>query len=603
MTTHTDPTLSTHHGHGPCRRGIRNRAAASGRIAGLAGVLLVVLSGTAAGQNAQGDGRQLDGNQQQGAGRTIPATRADFSAESRFRSAIVTGNAPNGLSFRSDVGYASEREFRGEVTSEELFEFQGGLASDDIFMFRRDSLYSGLSGLGIRGTDALQYQFALTTGNRPPPELAGALTVSRDAFLSISPAVQSTAAAIESTRPSPAAAPVMRAPAEELAMLSGAGMWRLRSPSAFTAERSLAESIVGTVTTGEGQTIGITASPLGGIRQLVTNEPGVTFEATAAAQRLREGAQLASASNAAPSNLAPSPAALPGVGFEGYLLDLERAAEGSEAEEGVPTTADRIREQNRILSDFLRELREQPQPTDPTVPGAQPGIQPGIQPGAEPEGNPDDDGDSSSGTGDSVIDRLRDLGVEDTTIDALRGDALRGDALRIDRFVDDARGVDRTFYAVHMAEGRRQMSGGSFFSAEARFALALSLRPDDATASIARVHAQIGAGLFLSAAMNLRETLTANPLLLGARYADDLIPDRERLSLVAERLADQSDGAGAEARSAALLLAYVGWHLGDEALIEQGLSRLEFEGGDNLTRLMRVVWLEGQADDDGSDGE
>src|SRR5690606_2294464 len=86
---------------------------------------------------------------------------SDLAAEMRFRNAVVTGNAPGGLSFRGDVGYRAAGEFTGR------------LGADDTFSFRRDTVYSGLGGMGLRGTDSLQYQFALTTGMRPPPGFAG----------------------------------------------------------------------------------------------------------------------------------------------------------------------------------------------------------------------------------------------------------------------------------------------------------------------------------------------------------------------------------------------------------------------------------------------
>src|SRR5690606_33235959 len=134
-------------------------------IASFAG-LACLPAAPARAQDALGDGTALDANQQVGAGR-INRPGPSIENELRFRNAIVTGNAPGGLSFRGDVGYTSPFEFRGE------------LGSDTLFSYRRDSFYSGLAGMGIRGTEALQYQFALTTGSEPPPNLRGSLIASR----------------------------------------------------------------------------------------------------------------------------------------------------------------------------------------------------------------------------------------------------------------------------------------------------------------------------------------------------------------------------------------------------------------------------------------
>ncbi|MGP1273620.1 MAG: hypothetical protein ACTS22_09835 [Phycisphaerales bacterium] len=507
----------------------------------------------ALGQDAQGDGRALDRNQQVGSGGINRPARPDFSAELRFRNAIVTGNAPNGLSFRGDIGYTADREFRGQ------------LGSDDLFSFRRDSLYSGLSGVGIRGTDALQYQFALTTGNRPPRELAGSLALSRDLFTADVPAVASTSAQLSAggvAAPSPT---LSRIPADELEELSGAGMWKLRSPSAYTAERSLAESFVGSVTTGMGDTVGISASPLTGIR---TIQPQTSPAAQAMRDRASQGVAAAVDTSAVPT--AAIARAEPGVGYEGYLQRLEQAYPTAEGEAGGPASvSDRVREQNQRLQEFLLQLREPMAPEDDE---------------AEPTADAMNDADR-------LRERFRELGIADATIEALRSEGLE-----IDDLVPAETGSRRSFYAMHMAEGRRLMAEGSYFAAEARFALALALREDDATAAIARVHAQLGAGLFLSAAVNLRETLNSNPVLVGASYADDLIPSEERLRVLADRLAAQARDGGPEGRSAALLLAYVGHHLGDDSLIERGLDRIDLEVQDPLSQLLRIVWL----DDDGA---
>lgn len=70
---------------------------------------LIALAGTAwvvspaAAQTALGDGTALDASPSS-QGRVNPA-RPSFSQELQFRNAIVTGNAPGGLSFRGDLGY------------------------------------------------------------------------------------------------------------------------------------------------------------------------------------------------------------------------------------------------------------------------------------------------------------------------------------------------------------------------------------------------------------------------------------------------------------------------------------------------------------------
>src|SRR5512142_812694 len=104
----------------------------------VAAAAVLGLAGSALGQYA------LDHSLQVGSGgRNAPGR--DLKKELEFRNAVITGNAPGGISFRGDVGYRAPGEFFGH------------LGSNDTFAFRRDSAYSGLAGLGLLGTDALQY--------------------------------------------------------------------------------------------------------------------------------------------------------------------------------------------------------------------------------------------------------------------------------------------------------------------------------------------------------------------------------------------------------------------------------------------------------------
>ena len=61
----------------------------------------------------------LDGDHRYG--RFNPAGRnANMANEIRFRNAIVTGNAPNGLSFRGDAGYLAADDFSAETGANRL---------------------------------------------------------------------------------------------------------------------------------------------------------------------------------------------------------------------------------------------------------------------------------------------------------------------------------------------------------------------------------------------------------------------------------------------------------------------------------------------------
>ncbi|MEL7473383.1 MAG: hypothetical protein AAGK04_08700, partial [Planctomycetota bacterium] len=219
-------------------------------------------------------------------GQANVAPRRSFADEIRFRNAIVTGNAPGGRSFRGDVGYTAPFEFRGE------------LSTDDNFAFRRDAFFGGLAGVGIRGTDALQYQFALTTGSSVPPALAGALSFGRGggegaagslAAAGFMPGVG--APALQPLRPGafgqPGPGDGLRVPTEPIAtppidglpdrsepgalaagFVPSSPLPTLRSTAAFTSVRTLRPELLGY---GDGGRERVVASSLGGV-QLQRND-------------------------------------------------------------------------------------------------------------------------------------------------------------------------------------------------------------------------------------------------------------------------------------------------------------------------------------------
>ncbi|MEO1583669.1 MAG: hypothetical protein AAFR96_03740 [Planctomycetota bacterium] len=554
------------------RTSLRRASSAAARAAGAfvaAAGLATGFGGAALGQDALGDGRRLDANQRIGSGGVNSSVRADFSAANALRAAIVTGNAPGGLSFRGDVGYLAPREFRGE------------LASDDLFEFRRDSLYSGLSGLGVRGTDALQYQFALTTGSRPPPSLAGSLAVSRSNDLRGSAA--STAASVTSADLGADAfsteSGVTRVDPARVEDTSGTGLWRLRSSAGYLTDRSLSESVVGAFSSEEGDRFGITASPLGGVRIFDVSPQS-------AAQRDESSGR---ADVASPAGQPATADTLAGrfTGYDRLVENVEgtlasRTGTGLEGPTGAVAL---IEEQNRVLQEFLQSVRDESAADLPEAIAGDDTI------GSDGEEAPPSDGADAPAERESAAERLA-RQLEEIGIDRDALDALRGTDLRIGELVDPSTDSDRDFYAIHMNEGRRLMAEGQYFEAEGRFSMALAVREGDPTASIARVHAQIGAGLFLSASLNLRDTLNANPLLIAARFAPGLLPPDARLRAVVRSLNARIDGGGSDARSSALLLAYVGRQLDDRALIQRGLGRLDLDGPDRLSQLLRLVWLD-----------
>lgn len=501
------------------------------------------------GQNALGDGTALDANQQVGAGRVNPA-RPSMEAELRFRNAIVTGNAPGGLSFRGDTPYSAPREFRGSLGSDALFEF------------RRDSFYSGLAGMGIRGTDALQYQFALTTGNTPPPNLRGSMTTSRSGESFAAPGA-------DASRPIIGAGGVDLRTVDEARLDAdprGQALWTLRSPAAYESERRLDPAMLSTVTGPDGQPWMLTASPLRSVALERAESPQRPDQRSGQRAGQREEGQAGTPG--AQSRLDDS---IPIRRFETYMAAREpletdwSATPGAPGAEGDAQEASEVASWKRTLDEISAHLQQEAdaRPQDPAAQGAREQMESRLE----------------------GMERLLDA----KTIEALRQAPGEYDTL----WQPSARDFDA--YTTHMSVGERMLGEGRYFEAEERFTQALAVKPGDSLAAAGRIHAELGAGLFLSAALNLREMLTEHPEMIGARYQDNLLPGVERATDIMIRLRDnmQRDPDGPLGRQSALLAAYLGFHTDNPRAVREGLARMRAGGDDTLADILEKVWAPG----------
>lgn len=506
--------------------------------------------GSALGQNALGDGRALD-NSLSTESRYNNA-RPSLADEFRFRNAVVTGNAPNGLSFRGDVGYLAPGEFTGQ------------LGSNDLFSFRRDSLGSGLAGMGIRGSEALQMQFAMTTGGRPPRNLMGSYSVPRSGGTGLSPTTLNEPLVSEQ--------PLQRAP--ELIEPEGASLTSLRAPSTFEANRGYQPMLLAWETPEIGQDwYGVTASELRGVTRAeltLPEAPSSRVDNAIAPERFETSFTALMDQQRIQSQELPAPV-IP---------------------EGDPRSPWEIR-----LDELRRELLpELGAPEAPEAPVADPALGEG--------GEPEDEGAVPPMPEQPVIPEFDPL-----TIGVLRS---RGEPSK-DFVAPDVAGV----YAEHMRIGQEYFRAGRYFDAEERFAHALTIRPNDVTAQSARIHAQIGAGMYLSAALNLRTLILEWPAVVSARFDGSLMPSGDRLVEVVAALREgvagaiknnPTGGSLRRARASGLLLAYIGFQTDDAQMVREGIdaaraaiAQTDDSGGtENLTErrlldLIEAVWVDKQA--------
>ncbi len=485
---------------------------------------LGLLASSAGAQTALGDGRGLENRQIEATPTRRVNPQEAFLRQIRLRNAVVTGNAPGGLSFRGDVGYVAPGEFFGN------------LGSDDTFSFRRDSLLSGLMGAGIRGTEAIQYQFALTTGSNPPAGLLGAPIVER--FGTPRPATQAVPifkppqlAETELTPPDPVEREI-----EDLLSPAGTLLGTLRSPSAYISTRASTPTVLGLSQTDEGKLWGMVASPLEGVRYQELQVPGYPSS--------EQGTQTPPSTDL---RIEPTRSV--------YDDLVERlSALRIDTEEG-----EKVEPQRPAWEIRLDEIRKQ---LDEMNPDEDEGVEGPALPG--------------QGLAQDAIDIIRGAGGEASSL-------IRGGDPRYDPFAD------------HMRQAEALLSEGRYFDAEERYTRALGVRPGDVAAQIGRVHAQLGAGMYLSASVNLRQLLRKHPEIASMRYAQTLLPKPERLTSITRSLRqNMAGGTSTLARESALLLSYLGYQLGDRDLVAQGLDAFEKDASSadqRLAALLRGVWL------------
>lgn len=176
-------------------------------------------------------------------------------------------------------------------------------------------------------------------------------------------------------------------------------------------------------------------------------------------------------------------------------------------------------------------------------------------------------------------------GVDEELLEIIRNAKVTTSTLVLDPQSKDA--ID-----AQMMRGQALIGQQRYFDAEEQFARVVSFRPGDTAALIGRAHAQLGAGLFLSSALNLREVFANQPETMAVRYQHPAIPDEERLRVLVERVRANLQRGRAMSESA-LLLAYMGHQLGDARLRTEGLDAMRaVDMGDPLPDVLERAWAD-----------
>lgn len=197
--------------------------------------------------------------------------------------------------------------------------------------------------------------------------------------------------------------------------------------------------------------------------------------------------------------------------------------------------------------------------------------------GRDPLSDPRDDEDPLK-----VVPQERTLSIEEMA-----------EVLRHGRLVETLTEGERNRVRELIEEGQKLVEKGDYFKAERRFESALRIQPDHPMASAGLACAQIGAGLYLSAGLTLRNLFTDYPEMIDTRYAEGILPARPRLETVAEVCRNRM-GLGRDASGYGIVLAFIGHQLERRSLVEEGLVPMRFDDStSSLAKVLEVVWLGG----------
>ncbi len=195
--------------------------------------------------------------------------------------------------------------------------------------------------------------------------------------------------------------------------------------------------------------------------------------------------------------------------------------------------------------------------------------------GRDPLADPQDDEDPLA-----AIPQERTLSIEEMA-----------EVLRHGRLVESLTEGERNRVRELIEEGQSLVAKADYFKAERRFESALRMQPDHPMATAGLASAQIGAGLYLSAGLTLRKLFTDYPEMIDTRYAEGIIPSRQRLEAVAEVCRNRMT-MGRDSAGYGLVVAFIGHQLEMPSLVVDGLRPMrDDETTSSLAEILEAVWL------------
>ncbi|MCP4833831.1 MAG: hypothetical protein GY895_03615 [Phycisphaera sp.] len=519
------------------------------------------------GNNAMGYGDALDSSLEVGSGgRNFRSARANaYSYQNlQARNLVVTNNVAGGRGFRGEVGYLAPGDFAGET------------ADDSIYGFSRDSALSSLNFLSsdravdpfdiAQGVGVFQFRRDFTT--LPEVNTISGVRQINDAEIRLDRANTAMGSrSLLATAVAPEDIGIVSA--AEATMQASASTVRGVQYRAYGSE--LSTDLYGQALMNGDRLMGDPDAmefPEQPFRSSAT-------DATETAPPERITAQLNSS--------------------EAYEKILQRVYEQYEGRENVEIDGAGLQRLRRDLN----RIEGQVDPTrigDPTEERVRNTDvrREGLPGEREPLGGLDefDEEDPADATEEETSETDTDDAEDETETDGTRSveDLVLSLAHRteIDTVVDPKMQA-RVEQVAKQAEAA--MGAGDYFRAENRFDLALDLDPGNPMLEAGRANAQIGAGLYRSAAVTLTFLYRKNPEMIDVEWGAGVRPSRTRLLLAVddlekmiERDPDGSNGLG-------LLIGYIGRQLEDREVIKTGLDLIKDPRVISLVPQLRKIWL------------
>ena len=524
------------------------------------------------GNDALGQGDALDASLEVGSGgRNYRSRRMNaYTYENlQARNLVVTNNVAGGRGFRGDVGYRAPRDFRGDTGGDSIYDFtrDSALSSlDFVNSGRAKDAFDIAQGMGV-----FQYRRDFTS----LPQI-GSVTAARridDAEIRldrVNPALGSTN--LLATAVSPSDIGIIRASEDQIytassstvrgvqyrdrqdqiplgiydqALMNGAEITsgdevaREYQPRDF--EFTPREKQTGRI---EGRLTGSQAYDeiLDRVYKSYEDRDDVQIDATTL-QRLRRDIDQIDARITATRIGDPM---------------VERPINTSGRREGLPGVS--VADQDLIDGgDGM---------TDPL--GTSDGEQPETKDDDETTENAEDDDDRKPRTVQELIDALAHRSELGTVVDPRM----------------------RARVAQVAGQAEAAMVKGDYFNAESRFDLALRLSPGNPILEAGRANAQIGAGLYRSAAITLSSLYRNQKEMMDVSWAESVRPSRTRLLLAVQDLDKMIEEDPRGSTGLGLLVAYIGRQLGDRDLIARGLDVIEDPRLESMVPQLREVWLD-----------